>query len=362
MDLYALVRTMQEDGVFDAIAGNPLAQFGVPSQPLLGATILPERLVPQNMYKETAIRYRAMIANDAERYSPVQIKAGGELIGEMTVELGNQNIGRQMTPQDYDGLLELLGRNADMSAIDTLTGWVDSTLNQGLQMVTEKQRWEALVSAQVTRDGDNGFHEVVQYPNPAGQRVAAGGVWSNDAYDPFDDITAIKEYAAGLGYQLNRAFTSTAVAGIMQRNTLVKTRGGAFRQTNATTDFLMTLNRSGLDTVFAGEGLPVLETYDLTYRTQNGALTRYLPNTVMVFTATTDSSVEIDVAANERVFMPSTLGYTALGRATGQSAPGRVIQVTPIQILPPHLEGRAWQTSLPVITEPEAVFVINAIA
>lgn len=362
MDLLALVRTMEADGVLAAIAANPLAQFGVPQFPLLGATILPERLVPQNLFRESGIRYRTVIANDGSRYSPVQLKSGGVIIGDMLVELGNQTIGDQVSPEDYDALLDLLDRNADLTAVEQLINWTDTVINQPLLTLTEKQRWEALVSAQVTRVGDDGFREVVTYPNPAGQRVAAGGTWSNDAYDPFTDILAIKEYAAGKGYRIDRAFASSKVVGILTRNERVKLRAGAFRVTNATDNFLMSLSQQALGDVFGREVLPPIETYDEVYRTQTGATAPYLPDTVMVFTARTDQTIRVGLTDATARVLPSVAGYTAIGRAAGQSAPGRVIQVTPVNIFPPHIEGRGAQTSLPVITDPEAVFVINAIS
>jgi hypothetical protein len=58
-----------------------------------------------------------------------------------------------------------------------------------------------------------------------------------------------------------------------------------------------------------------------------------------------------------------TLGYTAIGRAAGQSNSGRVIKVRPVpDKKPPRVEGEGWQASFPVLADPEAVTVITGIA
>jgi hypothetical protein len=82
--------------------------------------------------------------------------------------------------------------------------WAEVTLNRPLLEVIEKQRWQAIIDASVVRIGDNGYGETVTYPNPTGHRVAAGGTWSDNAYDPYADIMALAEVLAVKGYVVNR--------------------------------------------------------------------------------------------------------------------------------------------------------------
>ena len=45
-----------------------------------------------------------------------------------------------------------------------------------------------------------------------------------------------------------------------------------------------------------------------------------------------------------------------------QAAPGRVIRSEAFESKPPRIEAEGWQTSLPVVTDPEAVAVIESIS
>ena len=215
-----------DDGTFEQITRNRLAQFGVPRRPLLGPSILPEREVEANKYSEDVVRYRTVIANDGGRYSPAQLKDGGEIIGTFDVELGNQDIKRQFDAAAYDGFKRLLMVNRTMDGMAQLIDWFDTNIVRALVDVTEKQRWQAIVDAQVVRVGDNNFTETVTYPNPAGHRFNAGGTWSSDAYDPWTDIVAGANILWDKGYEVNRIITSRRVVGIMQNNDKVAARPG----------------------------------------------------------------------------------------------------------------------------------------
>lgn len=363
MDILSFIAQLKRDGTFGAIAGNAAAQFGPSVAPYLGATIFPERLTQQNMYKESGIRYSTVIANDGSRYSPVQKKDGGELVGSFNVELGDQNIGREFDARDYDAVLDLLNRtggNPDMqAAADIVLQWTDTSLNRALIEKTEKQRWEALVNASVVRVGDNGYTETVPYPNPAGHRAAVAGVWSNSAYDPFNDITAMMDLLADKGYAVNRIVTSTRVLRILTRNDKMARRFAPVRVLS-TTDIANRLNLADLNGGLQANGIPSLETYDRTYRDQVAGRQRFLPDNVMVFLSATGRDQTVEVADGVR-YLADTVGYTAIGRAPGQPAPGRIINVE-YDDDPPHLEGKARSTSLPVLTEPESVAVLMTIS
>jgi hypothetical protein len=362
MDLLTFLATMRTQGYFTDIAQNRLAQFGTPARRYLGAEILPERNVPDNAYRETQIRYRTgVIANDGTRYSPVQKKTSGELFGEFLVELGNSDIGSEITARDYDALLQYVGVNSGMDAIAQVVNFVDTHVNRALIEKNELQRWQAIVSAQVVRQGDNAYSETVQYLNPTGHRAAAGGTWSSDAYDPYDDIVAMTDFLQDKGYTVNRIVSSRKVLSILARNTKVITRTGRVWTFTSSTfsDQLRRTQREDVNTMLSADGLPPIEMYDLQYRTQTG-IGRFMPDTVMCFFCSTGRDETVDWG-DATMVVPDTLGYTAIGRPTGQQAPGRVIRVNAFDNKPPRVECEGWQTSLPVITEPEALAVITGI-
>ncbi len=361
MDIAALVASLIADGSVRTLALNTGAQFGIAPRAYLGASLLPERTVNDNAFREEGIRYRTVIANSGTRYSPTQ-KKGAELIGSFLVELGESDIAREFTSRDYDALIRLLQNNPTMEAAATLTRWLD-TVNLGLIELNEKQRWDAIVAASVVRTGDNAYTETVTYSNPANHRAAAGGTWSSDAYDPFGDILAMADLLASKGYTVNRIITSRAIVSILAGNDKVKTRTGV-ATINTSGQIIATPGRatfSAIDGALQRDGLPAIETYDLQYRTQTGT-GYFLPRGVFVMVATTGRDETLDFGDTGPIVINDTLGYMAVGRPAGQSVPGRVIRMEAKQDKPPRIEAEGWQTALPVITEPEAIAVINTIS
>lgn len=362
MDFGALVAQLMSDGTVPTLALNAGAQFGIAPRAYLGATLLPERTVPENAYREEAIRFRTVIANDGTRYSPAQ-KKGAEIIGSMLVELGNSDIATEFTSRDLDALIRMLGRNLSIEAAAQLTQWLDRTVNMALIELNEKQRWQAIIDASVVRAGDNAYSETVAYPNPANHRAAAGGTWSSDAYDLWNDILAMADLLEGKGYQVGRIITSRTVLSIMAGNDKVKARTG-IATINTSGQIAATpgrADRTAIDVALGRDGLPPIETYDLQYRTQTGT-GYFLKRDVLVMVATTGRDETIDLGDTEQLVVNDTLGYTAIGRAAGQSDPGRVARMEAKMDKPPRVEAEGWQTSLPIITEPESITVITGIA
>lgn len=367
-DIRTLLAQARRDGTIERIIRNPLAQFGPTGRRYLGAELMPERLVDSNAYAENLIKYRTVIANAGTRYSPVQ-KKGGSLVGSFDVKLAESDIGSELTGREYDALLSVLGRNASLDAMVQLTRWIDATLNLPLVEWIERARWQAIVNAVVLLRGDNEYTEDVAYSNPSGHRVAAGGVWSNDSYDPWADITAGAQKLADKGYTLNRIVTSRKVVGILAGNDIVKTRTGVIRiNVGAGGALTRATGRASIEQINAAaqeDGLPAFELYDLQYRTSTTS-GRFLPDTVMVMFGSTGREEQLDLGDTGTLpaeILTDTIGYAAVGRAAGQSAPGRVVHSRVIDdSKPPRVEGEAWQTALPVIYEPEAIFVITGIA
>lgn len=362
-DLGTLLARMRTEGAFDEIARNPAAQFGIPgAREYLGFTLLPEREVEDNTFREEAVRYRTIIANDGTRYSPVQ-KKGGELVGSFLVELGESDIGREITAREYDSLLRLVRTGGDMDAIARVIRWSDVTLNRALVEHNEKQNWDAIDTAQVVRRGDNGYEEVVNYANPAGHRRNALGQWSNPNYDPLEqDIIPMANLLKGKGYTINRIITSTEVINILAANPKMQARAGVALVSVA--GVVTAVGRRAtieeLNNIMRQNRLPEIEVYDLQYRTSTGAGYFKARNT-FTMVATTGIDESIDLGDEERL-ITNVLGYHAVGRPTGQSAPGRVILVQHFTNKPPRVDGEAWQTQLPVILEPEGIGVIGGIS
>ncbi len=363
-DIKGFLADLENRGFFDRLINDPSVQFGPPARPYIGATLLPERLVTENRYTETGLRFTTVIANDGARYAPAQRKEGGELVGTFDVALGDQDIAREFTGRDYDGFLEFLNRggNSSMDAAGRMLGvFVDTGITRALVELTEKHRWDALVNASIVRLGDNGYAETVSYPNPTNHRAAVGGTWSSDAYDPYTDMIAMVDLLRTKGYTVSRIITSTKVLNILLGNDKVKDRWSANRTIiGGSVAFRGRMSQAELNGGLQSDGLPTIETYDNTYRTTTSTA-RFLPDTVMVMVSTTGRDESIGWANGDR-YLPDTLGYTAIGRATGQQGPGRVVKAFPHEDKPPRVVFEGWQTSLPVLMDPESVTCLTGIA
>lgn len=374
-DLASLVQQMNIAGAFTRIVNNPMSQLGPPTRRYIGAELLPEKMVPENLYSEQAIQYRTVIANDAGRYSPVQLKSG-MITGSMLVQLGEIDTGSEMTAADYDAVIALLRQTEGqqgiagggvnvltMQAMSQMTNWAEMTLNQPLVVKQEKQRWEMICNAQVTRTGDNGYTETINFPNPTGHRVNAAGTWSDNTYDPYADIIAGAEFLAAKGYTVSRIITSTTVRSKLSLNAKIVGRIGRLGVVGGSVvvEPRGRATLADINAYISGDGLPPIELYDLQYRTQTGSAF-FLPRTVMVMVATTGRDTSIDRADLEPLPIQNTIGYQAVGRAAGESAPGKKTFVEPKQDKPPRITGQAWSTTFPVLTEPESLFILKNIS
>jgi hypothetical protein len=360
-DLRALLAELEAEGHLTAIATNARAQFGTPRRQYLGASLLPERLVPANEFKERGIKYRTVVANDGTRYSAVQ-KKKGQKVGTMQVSLGESDIGNDLTAEEYDALLELLQSGTTMQQMTRVLDWVDTTLVRSLIEHNERHRWQAIVRAQVTRTGDDGYQETVLYSNPVGHRINASSVWSNDANDPMDQIMAQADFMAGKGFTINRIIVPRPVMSILTGNAKIQARNGStvINLGGTLTVAQQRANIKALAGIFNDNDLPAPEMYDLQFSTQTGTK-HFLDRNVMVMVASTGRDETIDFGDEEELIV-DTLGYDGIGRPAGQSKPGRVVVLEQFRNKPPRIQGEAWQTELPVIQEPEAISVIGAIS
>lgn len=370
----SFVALLERDRVFEVLVNNPQAQLGTEAEPYLGASIMPERQVNENMYRESSVRYMTTIAGWGTRYSPVQRREVGELYASFAVELGEQDIGADFTSRDYDALLDMLrnisgtpqANNPEMlAAANAVFNWADIRLMRGVLDLNERDRWSCMIAAQVVGYGSNGTTFTINYANPASHRAAAGGQWSNNSYDPMTDIFAMADVLISKGYRPSRIITSTPVVRKLQGNTKIKEAAGlpfgAIVPAGATITGPRTVDLDALNNYFTRNDLPAIETYDRRYRDQTG-LHRFLGDNNFIMLSTTGRDESIIPIQGGVINLPNTTGYYAIGRAAGQSAPGRVLRVTPYYDKPPRLEGQCWQTGLPVFTEPESITVITGIS
>ncbi len=361
MDLLSLITELENDDLLDNLINDPFAQFGDARQPLLGPTVLPERNVPENVYEETQIRYRTVIANDGSRYSPSQKKSAGFLVGSFLVQLGGQDIAVEMDSRTYDAILEELDGSGSMEAIATAIQWFDVSIVQALVQKTEVMRWQAIVDAEVVREGDNGFTQTVTYPDPSGHRAAIGGAWTSDANDPWDDIFTMVELLDDKGYSVTRIITSTPAYVKMARNANVIARAGNVQVLSSSDITPGQVSQAQINAALQSDGLPPIELYNARYRTEAAGSNRYLQDDVMVFVGDSGRDEAILDEPDTERFLPDVLGYTAIGRGVGQPTPGRVGRMEAFDNKPPRIEAEGWQTALPVITEPEAFAVLTTI-
>lgn len=362
MNLTMLIEEILRDGTFEGLARNPLIQFGTEARSYLGAQILPERTVPDNMYTEDQIRYRTYLANSNSRYSPPTMKSGS-LIGGFDVKLAEQDIAAEFTSREYDALLKMVSAGNSMAAMASLTNWFTRSLILPLVELNEKMRWDAIVDAQVLATGPD-YSETITYPDPAGHRAAAAAAWSVDTNDPYDDIYAMVDLLVSKGFNVSRIVTSRNVLSIMASNELVIRRLGGGVTLNPDGTFAAILGRASigaLNGINAADGLPPFVSYDLTYKTQS-SYGRFLKDDVMVFVCETGQDEVVQVPDSDDEILPHTLGYYGIGRPAGQSTSGRTTWLESYSSKPPRIEGQAWQTGLPVIVEPEALAVITGIS
>lgn len=351
MDIVTLTARMVAEGQFTAAARLPGLTLGLAPRAYLGATILPVRIVPENMFYERGISYRTILANTGTRYSPVVLERG-VMAGNMKVELGEIDAGDEFTAADYDALRTLLGNQGDVAAMAELLNWSTRTLALPIQERIEKQRWEALDDAAVIRIGANGYLETVLYPNPSGHRVTGPNLTDVNA-DPIDALITQQQLLASKGYSVGRAITSTKVAALIARHPKVRAAIGGEGSTVP-----VRVTRAAVNDYLQENGLPALEIYDLTGRNPDGTTVRFKRENAVTLLANTGRTAQVDLPDDLRI-LPDTLGYAAVGRAAGQAESGIIVNVEARTKKPIGLEGESYATAAPVVTDPEAVAVVN---
>lgn len=366
MEIASLLDTLAQDGTLHRITTNPLAQFGTKNRAYLGARYLPERKVNTNAFRETKISYRTVIANNGDRYSPAQ-KKNGKLIGHFDVILADNDIADDFTGVEYDALIQFISPivgPVDGNAVVSRAGlqlqnWVDKAINLPMVELNEKQRWEAMVNKAVVITGDNGYVETINYPK-FNDLTLTGGDWSDDTFDPWTDLTALVLAMSARGVTIRELAIGRQLLNIFMKNAKVRARTSTVVVSTSNT----IVGTSGVGDItstnaaLARDGLPPFTLYDLQYRTQTGG-GFFLPRNALVAIGASEDEEVIDLGDGQFETVEGTLGYQAIGRGVGRPAPGRYILVESKEDKPPRVQAQGWQTSLPVIQQPELIGVIK---
>jgi hypothetical protein len=377
--LLTIAQELKSDGFFDKVMLNNLSQLGSLSmlnmkREMLGARYLPDEMRRRNEYREQSVRYRAVIATDGTPYTPPQMIKGA-LVGSMKVEFGLHDVKVEMDASQIEALEDLIEMTAESRGEDAaelmaqqqLLDWVDTSVNLSLQLKKELQRWQAIVDAQVSRVFPGGTTETVAFPNPPGHRFNAGGLWSSDDYDPFDDIMRACNKLWSLGFNIDAMITSTNMVSLLALSEKVRTRAGHL-STSGGSVLPVAISGYGLADVNAAvrrsssssQTMPDIVTYDLQYPTQSGTA-YFLPRNCFVVIGSTGENRQI--LADEGIFpLYNTLGYYGVGRVEGYKQPGPIIHVDTYDKKPVSIVGEGYMTGFPVITNPESICVIKNIA
>lgn len=379
LDLKSTISQMNSENIFQTTLVRPLSEWSPTFLPLLGETILPSMNRPNNKYTEIGVKYRSLVANDGSRYSPAQ-KKGSAIVGKMDVELTDQDIAADFTAEDYDNALAVNNvnvpatniNNSNMAGIMAVTNWYAANIVRPLEQKKEVMRWQAIVDSVVQLRGDNGFSQDIPLSSPANNRVYVGQIWSNPNSDPLQDIYAQMEFMATKGYSIGRIITGHKVAFTLLNHPKVKSAVGGYVTVSGTGALVNNTARVTIPQLnnYLGEhGLPPIELYDQTYSLDSPTPTDfttttqwYLARDAFVLMATTERDVTISRGDLEPVIYRSVHGYHGVGRPAGAAGPGIMANSKYEGDKPPRLSAQAWQTTYPVIQDPESFSVLRGCA
>lgn len=360
LSIGALVAAAIADGTIARVIRDPLAQFGTDSARRLGASFMPERPQDANDYTEERVSYRTMVANHGTRYSKPQYKQGA-IIGTVKVSLFESDIAADLKGKELQAVKNQLGRNQSAQAIAAVTRFVDRLITRALVDINEVNIWEAVVEGVAHLRGNNGYSEDVQYPNAPGHRVTAGGDWTDPDYDPMLDMQAGFNLYASKGLRPARAFAGTPLINTLLSHPLMMARGITVANTSAAA-----LDLDGLNTILQRNQLPAIERYDEVYRREDTGAQPFLKRDAFVMLAATDQTETVDggdagANAADAEEVTNTIGYVGMGIPDNREENGRAFTLDYDEHKGGGIEATGWQTSAPVITEPESVFAITGI-
>lgn len=365
----ALIKDLEDKSAFKISANDPTLQFENGGQNLLFATVLPERTVTENIFRQWDIQYKTMIANDATRYSPPQIK-NSMLLGSVQVELAEQDAAGAMDMQYYEHFLKTLDRGNSMEAAFQLLRFFENTVARPLAILRERHRVDAICKGFIERRGANNFYEMVHFPKPAGHRVtvpsgtsAVKAGWYDPNHDIVGTLKAMKKMLLKKGYRITRIITTEEIiAECLIPNKAIRAYGLMTVTApggNQGFELQTTPEAQALSSAFRAIGIPVPVTYDAGYSDQLGYHVFMKEKFVILCQTGRTQTVRLDDSEDPLLSLPNTLGYTAIGVATGQLTPGVQYRIEANQGKDANIYAEGWMTSFPIIQDPESYAVIT---
>ncbi len=356
-----LIKELQDKTAFNVSVNDPFLQFELDSKELLFSSLLPERRVQQNSYRDTGVRFKTMIANDSTRYSPPQ-KKQGMLVSSVMVELGDSDVGAELSMQAYEEFIKFINSGLSQNAVAQLIRLFENSISMPLALLRERHRAEVFTQGYVTRKGANSFEEVVKFSQPAGHRVTVLSA-SNPATDILGTLKAKRLLLEGKGFNVTRLITTKQVLNdYLIPNTAINAYGletivqpgGTFgSRPNGISEVQRVIN------ALAAYDLPQPTLYEHGYSDQDNGYTRFVQDKI-ILVCETGRSQDVDLGNNANpIIIPNTLGYTGIGIATGQLAPGIATKVEAFDGKDARIEATGWQTTFPVLQDPEAFAVIT---
>lgn len=388
MSLGEILEKMNDEGFFERIAINPVAQFGSTELPYMLARYLPESLQQSNSFTERSIKHLRIPAISGNPYSPAQQQAGGSFAGSMFVDLGNIETKRQMSSAEADETQAFINSGSDERAQMVIEDWVARELVTPVLDRNEIQRAEALLDASVVRQTTDGVMDPVAYFRPGTHYVeVSGGTtgspagWYDNTYDPMTDINLGVRTLTDKGFPVIAMIGSSPLESVLaengeiiKRSSLVTIDAG---QVTAINNFITTPQ---LNQIFLSLFRVPLEIYNNGYHDSNGyrqfmdldpgvgdymiliGRSRRQWDLVRDFLGPTTGGLD---GFQEGVFdgnitIENTLGYFGIGRNAGME-PGRTISSQALTQKPWGLIGEAVEMGLPVPLVPDAYYVIKVL-
>ena len=365
-DLKSIVEELEEQGEFDKTTRNPLAQFGnqARGRNLLGAQLLPERMRDphDNSFTDEDFEIRTVIGQDTTRYSAVEKRSRVES-EPRDVFLGELEAGALLTAQQIDSLNRILKRSGVEVTKEAMVSLVERLGIGGLMDKKELQRWEAIVFGQIMITGSGKKERIVNFPNPTGHRFAANGLWSDDAYNPFEDLTTGYQILEEAGHPLRAMFCRGKIWAYLQKNATVSSKVGTLivNDLNQLETRNSLVERSKIQLYLQSEGFPPFTVYNLDYYTPTGK-GYFLPDDLVVMIGSTPKQYELtNEADGAELLLYDTLGYFEVGTAQAQDEAKDVLHAYYHEKKPASIEVEAYGTGVTNIQENEAIVVINEI-
>lgn len=370
MNIDLLLKEIQSTGVLVTSANDPTLQFNATGENYLFSELLPEVTVDRNKYDEQdLIISDGGLANSSSRYAPPQIK-GGASVTSLSVDLGNSSIASEITMAAYEALLNKLNNGADMLAVAQIIDWFNKTITKPLAKLREFERVESILKRRIDLVGANGYAIPVEYLKPTGHDAVVNGAasagWRDPAYNVMADIKAKAQLMSSKGFKPIRLITTSDInSGVFGVNNAIKAYGyTSFQNPAGGTLTLPALQPvQFIANAFLANELPSPEVYDLGYKNrQTGLFNKFMQDSLydyLVLVGSTERSSTIQLA-NQPVNILNTLGYTAIGVATGQTSPGIAAQLKYVDDFKnSHIKSAGWQSTFPVIQESEGYCVFK---